>query len=89
MPALGSALGGGSGGGLGIGSIFSANSWVTAGKNLWSGFSTFFGGSGVDGVGGNFMGNFVTDNGATSWTPSGLGSAIGIAGGLYAGYNRY
>lgn len=54
---IGSLFGGGGGGGLfgggGSGSgLFGSNSWISAGKNLWSGFSSMFGAGGGAGLAG-------------------------------------
>ncbi|HJU40830.1 MAG TPA: hypothetical protein VJ724_14765, partial [Tahibacter sp.] len=60
-----------------------------AGRNLMNGFRTAWSGSGVDGVGGNMFGHYVTDGGVTSWTPTTFGNVVNVAGGIYAGYNRF
>jgi hypothetical protein len=103
LPTLANAAisGGGAGGAAGGQfDMFSASSWVSAGKNLWSGFTT-----GSASAGSSFLGSW-SGNGSTAitssgygvnlpyatggtYTPSGFGSALGIAGGLYAGYNEY
>lgn len=80
----------GSANGGGLSSLLSSSTWLNAGKSLWSGFSSFWNGSS-----GYFMGP-PTAAGATpgignvsGYGGSGIGQALGIAGGVYAGYNRY
>lgn len=72
------------------GSLFSGDSWISAGKSLWSGFSQLWYGSGQMTQLGSYLGTAAYGPGmATTWTPSALGTTLGVAGGLYAGYNRY
>jgi len=77
----------------GITGLFSASKWIDYGKNLWSGFSTtasnFWNGAngGMNGV------NVVTGQPYSFGLSNGgygsaLGQGLGIAGGIYAGYNR-
>ena len=71
-------------------SILNPSSWVMAGKSLWNGF--FGSGSATTGFQSNMFGsatNLGGSFGGSVYQPSGLGSAVGIAGGLYAGYNEY
>lgn len=97
MSLLGAGFSGSSGTGF---SLFSPSTWLVAGKNLWSGFmngsanagSTFLGSwSGNGSVAQVPSGGLVNlPSGETGvYSPSGVGSAIGIAGGLYAGYNEF
>lgn len=82
--AIGGLLGGGGGG------IFSPSSWIGAGKNLATGFGSLWNGSGgVSGVSSNMFGTTINDSGAMSFTPSLLGNAISIGGGLLSAYNEY
>lgn len=90
--AMGSGGGGGAGGfagiaGSGSGGLFSPSSWMSAGRNLYSGFQSAWGG-GV-GTGSNMMGTWYTGANGNVWNMSGTGMALGAAAGLYAGYNRY
>lgn len=78
---------GGSGSGM---SLLNPSSWVTAGKNLYSGFQTAWYGSGQTTQLGSYMGTAQYGPGmATTYTPSAFGTALGVAGGVYAGYNRW
>lgn len=91
-------MGGSSGSGNGwagnIGSGYQAYQMMNNGgiSGMWGGaqnaYSNFMYGNGA-GYGSNFMGSFENMAGNNVWTPSGLGMGVGIAGGLYAGYNRY
>jgi hypothetical protein len=89
-------------GGAGGASFFSPTNWVTAGKNLFNGFfgtGNAFAGATAGGsfVGGGGTGVFAGANagGTMSYVPqyggygSALGQGLGIAGGVYAGYNEY
>lgn len=98
-PTLASAGGLFGGGGSGVGaaanfastasgatqfSILQPATWIVAGKNLWAGFQ-----SGADAF---TMGPPTAAGSTTSFVPgyqSGFGQALGIAGAIYAGYNRY
>ena len=65
-------------------SIMQPATWIVAGKNLWAGFQS--------GANAFTMGPPTAAGSTTSFVPgyqSGFGQALGIAGGIYAGYNRY
>lgn len=79
-------------------SLTSPSTWLSAGQNLFSGFSSGFSTlwNGTPGAtGSSFLGgpSYYSDaNGfmqGTPYSPSLAGNALGIAGGLYAGYSRY
>jgi len=99
LPSLANAGGIGGGGSSGsagaIGGIFSPSSWISAGQNLASGFSSLWGGTSVggsnflgSGVGQNFMGPLAPGQNY-GFTPSMLGNAISIGGGLLAAYGEF
>lgn len=75
---------GGSGGGF---NLFSPGSWLSAGKNLWSGFQNGFSASGVGSS--NFFGTYTPDAGVGTFQPSAIGYGTAIAGGVYAGLTRW
>lgn len=84
----------GGGGGLfgGITALFSASKWVDYGKSLFNGFSSVMGGSKFVPGTSNFVGP-MPEGFTPSWQQYGgygsaLGQGLGIAGGIYAGYNR-
>lgn len=78
-------------------SIMSPASWIMAGKNLWSGFtsggtagSSMFGTwSGQQPIFGAGVDPFAPGGAYGTFTPSGFAQGLGIAGGIYAGYNRF
>lgn len=82
-------------------SILQPASWVAAGKNLWSGFQSAAGymqggqyaGSSMFGTwtnGAQFAGDMGPGwAGASTYNPSMLGTGVAVAGGVYAGYNRF
>lgn len=90
------AAGGASGGGDLFGTASGGISLFNAGKTIWDGFSTgysnFLYGSQYNPASANFMGppvagqQFGPQYGGYA---SGFGQALGIAGGVYAGYNEY
>jgi phage-related minor tail protein/type II secretory pathway pseudopilin PulG len=88
--SIAQAFGGGSSGSGGGFDFFSAASWINAGKTIWSGFSDGF--SSFIGTNPALMGPPTAAGQLTSFQPgytSGLGQALGVAGGLYAGYNEF
>jgi len=93
--AGGAADGGGSGLLGGITSLFSASKWVDFGKNLWSGFtstaSQFWNGDTMMANNLAQMPGYYTQNSGilgTSYGGSSIGQALGVLGGIYAGWNR-
>lgn len=91
LPTLASASGIFGGGGAGT-SFSTSGDLMTAGQTMWTGFKN------------GFSSFFAGDSGFTMGPPdatgatssyygggytSGFGQALGIAGGVYAGYNRY
>ena len=86
---FGGAFSGGTGASSG-GGVFSAASWVNAGRNLWSGFSGMMNGSGRVMPGAGMFGTGVYGPGMqTAFQPSALGWGMAGIAGAYAGYNRY
>lgn len=82
----GFSYGAGSGGGGGF-DLFSAASWVRAGKNLYQGFSSFAYGSGQTTWLGSQMGVAAYGPGmTTTYTPTGAGLYAGYAAGLTGAY---
>lgn len=70
--------------------LFSAASWVRAGKNLYQGFSSFAYGSGQTTWLGSQMGVASYGPGmATTYTPTGAGLYAGYAAGLTGAYYGY
>lgn len=82
--------GGGAGGSGGIGGIFNPSNWANAGQNMFAGFQAAWYGSGQTTWLGSQMGTAMYGPGmATTYAPSAFGTALGVAGGVYAGYNRW
>lgn len=79
-----------------LNSIMNPSSWLGAGQKMWSGFSSglssFWNGSqgAVVRIGGGGVNLPATSyNGAYGGYSSPLGQGLGVAAGIYAGYNRY
>ena len=99
------AAGGSSGGGGIMNTVQAGQGAYSMGQKIWSGFqdgwtglksgySSFMYGSQYNPSSANFMGPpqaGVVQGGAPSYGGygSGFGQALGVAGGIYAGYNRY
>jgi hypothetical protein len=87
----GGAAAGGAAGAAGGGDLFGTASngisLFNAGKAMWDGFMY---GSGQTLPFANMLGSSVYGPGmATEFAPSALGMGLSVAGGVYAGYNRY
>lgn len=82
-------MGGFSGAAGGASSLFSGSSWISYGKSLWNGFSTGLSGfwNGTGGAGAFNMGGYSGVTGTAGYG-SALTQGLGIAGGIYAGWNR-
>lgn len=65
-------------------------SWISAGQSLWTGFSKGLQGFyNSPGIGSSFLGNTTYGDFGNTFAPSGFTTGASIAGGVYAGYNRY
>lgn len=100
MGGLGSGGGAGASGLIGGGQaatagggnsgLFSQGSWLQVGRNIYSGFSQAWLGSGRVMPGSQYFGQSVYGPGMqTGFQPTALGYGAAIAGGLYAGYGRW
>jgi hypothetical protein len=91
----GIAAGGAAAGGTDLfGTATGGISLFNAGKTIWSGFSnaasSFWNGGGQTMPFANYLGSSVYGPGMdTAFAPSAFGWGASIAGGVYAGYNRY
>jgi len=78
------------GGGSGGAGLFSPSNWLSAGRSLWSGFSTMWAGSGQMTTLGSYLGTANFGPGmATTYTPSAFGTTLGLAGAAYGAYQGY